>query len=77
MKNVIAIEFERFTDEVGNPICAKNFDTGKVCRFLGSSGMCGKDDVCMFPIEQYPIPVYREGQVGFIQVHKRCPLWTV
>ena len=72
----ITLTFERFTTNVGAPTCAKNFEIGEVCKFLGTAGMCGRNDVCLFPSEGYPVPVFREGGIGFTQPHSTCPLWN-
>lgn len=78
----VKLTFERFNDTYGRPICAWNFDAGQVCTFLGTSGMCGKDEVCLFPNPDGPTKVFRRSKVfldnpsvGFIEIHNKCPLW--
>jgi len=71
------ITVDSYIDRDGNPCCAKNFETGEVCRFY-QSGKFGVDETCFFaetPVGKRELLGRRKNGFGTLIPMKSCPIW--
>lgn len=71
MKKVVIVEIERYRDADDVPVCAYDFKTGKVCRFLLSMHF-GTKHVCALHDMQR---VFSEERLGYLRPCKECEVW--
>ena len=66
----IQITLERYKNKKGNPICAYDFETGEICRFLQTIHF-GIGFTCLFA----PSKQRLKRQNGFLVPGNWCLLW--
>lgn len=84
---LVSLQVERYRDPDGNPTCAIDFDTDKVCRFY-RTGKFGLTDTCVFAkgygVQSFTSPsdlsdvMFRRGPdgLGLLIPLYYCPVWS-
>ena len=74
----VKLEFTRYLDDEGNPVCAIDVPNGRCCQFLGTKHF-GMVEVCMFPglgrDDEGKLQRRMPPSVAYLAPHENCPLW--
>lgn len=71
------IKIQVYRDSENNPICAKNFETGEICKFLGARHF-GLQSVCMITGEDIHYQKFDENRfpTGYLSPLESCIIWN-
>lgn len=70
------LNIKTYTDPIGRPTCAINFQTGEVCQFMMTKKF-GQECVCFFQSQERYAKLHRyDNDDGFLEPCIECPLWN-